>query len=423
MATLPWDSIVGILTRLPVKDLLRYRCVSKPWCSLIDGPDFIKMHLNHSVGTSSNLSLIRGYRVLHSVDLDTLDSAVRLTPPINVGNEIKILGCCNGLVALANSSGVMALWNPSTRKHKKVPVSDPNYEVPFGVFDSEMVGFGYDPLNDDYKLLRVIHYIRIDSDSFQSEVKVYSLKSNTWKRVGDFPYQGYKKYGIGVFASNSLHWMVARDHQYQPSFSIAAFDLVTEEYRKISLPDKKVSWDDKFYTKLAELGGWLCVVSIYVDDEKAEASNYVDIWVMKQYGVKESWTKLFSVAPSYVTGSFEYAMPLAYLKSAHQVVLDQDGHKFLLYDLERKRAKSVRKITGLSKCFDTFVYVRSLVGLGGGDGDNNGKKAGENGNKRKKQNQRVSGQKRLILEGFCWATEDVDVVFAGKGIRLRARNL
>ncbi|GAY59832.1 hypothetical protein CUMW_197480 [Citrus unshiu] len=45
---IPLDIIIKIFIRQPVNSLLRFRCISKTCCSLIDGPDFIKQHLNHS---------------------------------------------------------------------------------------------------------------------------------------------------------------------------------------------------------------------------------------------------------------------------------------------------------------------------------------------------------------------------------------
>ncbi|KAK3019943.1 hypothetical protein RJ639_004926 [Escallonia herrerae] len=51
------ELITDILSRLPVKSLLRFRSVSKPWCALIDGPDFIKMHLKQTIINSTNLLL------------------------------------------------------------------------------------------------------------------------------------------------------------------------------------------------------------------------------------------------------------------------------------------------------------------------------------------------------------------------------
>ncbi|PON91384.1 hypothetical protein TorRG33x02_129470 [Trema orientale] len=142
---------------------------------------------------------------------------------------------------------------------------------------------------------------------------------------------------------------------------------------------------------MTELGGWLCVVTKYSIDQTADL---VDIWAMKEYGVNEFWSKLFSVIPAYVIGIFDYVLPLAHLKNAHQVLLNQEGEKLIVYDLARKRAKKVRKISSSPKNCKVLVYVNSLIGLGGDHGGNNGKKAGENGDKRKKEKQQLSGQKR-----------------------------
>ncbi|GMN36513.1 hypothetical protein TIFTF001_006095 [Ficus carica] len=100
---LPWEIIIDILSRLPVKDLLRYRCVSKPWCSLIDGPDFINLHLKHSLQTNSNLALVIRGCGLHWANLDPLDSAIQLNHPLDYEGGTEVLGSCNGLLALFNS--------------------------------------------------------------------------------------------------------------------------------------------------------------------------------------------------------------------------------------------------------------------------------------------------------------------------------
>ncbi|XP_059664089.1 F-box/kelch-repeat protein At3g06240-like [Cornus florida] len=51
--------IVEILSKLPVKALLRFKCVSKRWRSLISDPHFIKAHLNQSLTTNSNIQTQR----------------------------------------------------------------------------------------------------------------------------------------------------------------------------------------------------------------------------------------------------------------------------------------------------------------------------------------------------------------------------
>ncbi|KAM3340851.1 hypothetical protein P3S68_028486 [Capsicum galapagoense] len=45
MSDIPPEVIDEILSRLPVKSLLRFKCVSKSFKSLIDSPKFIQAHL------------------------------------------------------------------------------------------------------------------------------------------------------------------------------------------------------------------------------------------------------------------------------------------------------------------------------------------------------------------------------------------
>ena len=38
-------------------------------------------------------------------------------------------------------------------------------------------------MNDDYKVVKIIQFYGISSDTFDSDVKVYSLRSISWKRI------------------------------------------------------------------------------------------------------------------------------------------------------------------------------------------------------------------------------------------------
>ncbi|XP_016712492.1 F-box protein CPR1 [Gossypium hirsutum] len=190
MATLPHEMTIEILLRLSVKDLLRFKCVSKPWCSSIDDPDFIKLHLFHSVKTNTNHSLILRHCEYHffSVNYDSLKTTQRLNHPLGEQKTpIKILGSCNGLLALIDDNGRIFLWNPSTRKSQVLPSSEIEFSSPSIFFPrSTYCGFGYDPISDDYKLVRMVQVHGKNNSYLHSEAKVYSLRSNSWRRIKDF---------------------------------------------------------------------------------------------------------------------------------------------------------------------------------------------------------------------------------------------
>ncbi|KAI8000265.1 F-box protein CPR1 [Camellia lanceoleosa] len=389
MSNLPMTLITDILSRLAVKPLLRFRCVSKPWCALIDDPDFIRLHLNRSIKTKSNLSLILRDCYISSVNFNSLDNVIELDHPLKCPEfGTEVLGSCDGLICLYNGEEDVCIWNPSTRKHRNLPSTPIEFPDYFTSCQYIIYGFGYDSLTDDYKLVRMIQFYGDDWDSFDSEVKVYSLKSNSWRRIQDFPYYLRYKRGYGVLVGSALHWVVSRKYESDTANLVAAFDLTDEKYRLVPQPEFS---DKDFHMNVGELDGCLCILCNYVQVR-------IDMWVMNNYGVKESWTKLFSIAQPQVIRSFEFVTPLAYSKSGREVLLVQDNKKLIWYDLEHKKVKNI-KIHGLPEYFETEMCVESLVPLKGG-GETNGKKQNEQENKKK--NQKKNGKKRdgFLSQGF-----------------------
>lgn len=55
------DLLVETLSRLPVKSLMRFMCVSKSWFSLVKDPNFICKHLNRD--DHKRLMIYIGYYV------------------------------------------------------------------------------------------------------------------------------------------------------------------------------------------------------------------------------------------------------------------------------------------------------------------------------------------------------------------------
>ncbi|XP_004289386.1 PREDICTED: F-box/kelch-repeat protein At3g06240-like [Fragaria vesca subsp. vesca] len=139
---IPEDIIVEILSKLPVKSLLRFRCVSKRWCSIVSDPQFAKLQfkvaceqktLNH------RLLFTRNDSEFESLDLETpwngdKPSIRKLTAALEFAEwsrlHAEVLGSCNGLVSVATpniwdpSTGVIQcyIWNPSTGFSHTLPV-------------------------------------------------------------------------------------------------------------------------------------------------------------------------------------------------------------------------------------------------------------------------------------------------------------
>ncbi|XP_059627577.1 F-box protein CPR1-like [Cornus florida] len=220
------DAFDDILSRLPVKDLLRFRCVSKRWCALIDSPRFIKLQLNRSIETGTNLSLIVRDDSLYSIDLDVLDDIFNLGggissfPLLDVAefdNPIESEsywtyvegGSCNGLVCLRRFlDEAIAVLNPSTKEYKILPVTP----LSGGFFT--FLGIVYDSAGDDYMVVTILEFWE-DPDSLPAEVMVFSLKSNMWRRIESFDYNLYWQWDSprsrSVLVDGALHWLACPD--------------------------------------------------------------------------------------------------------------------------------------------------------------------------------------------------------------------
>ncbi|KAK2663945.1 hypothetical protein Ddye_002519 [Dipteronia dyeriana] len=91
--------------------------------------------------------------------------------------------------------------------------------------------------------------------------------------------------GYAVFASGVLHCVFPRRAELGTGDSLVGFDLGTEEFRVVPELDYG-DLEQDFVLDVGTLEGCLSAICNY-------ARGVVDFWVMKEYGVKESWTKLF----------------------------------------------------------------------------------------------------------------------------------
>ncbi|XP_042062348.1 F-box protein CPR1-like [Salvia splendens] len=351
MPNLPFELIEDILRRLPVKSLKRFRAVAKTWCCLIDSENFINLHLRQPLISTSHRNLIIGGLGVYSVDLEALDKAHVIKPPFYYKSVDGISNSCNGIVLVM--SDPLVLWNTFSREYVTLPNCSTEMQAPFESYSKVAYGFGYDSESDDYKVVRVAEFRhKITHIWMASETKIYSLRSKSWRRIGDFPYAlPFLRGNWRVHLNGVMHTLVEDPEEFEAAAVIMAFNLRTEKHTPIMLPSEiRIRGVD---VSLDVLDGCLCVV--------CTSRHRVVIWVMKEYGVRKSWMKLLTISPPLIERN-DIVKPLTYSRDGTKVLLNCDDKRLLWYDLANHTAEEV-VVEGLPFVFYAEVCVESLVKL------------------------------------------------------------
>ena len=189
---LPYDVLPDILHRLPVKSLIRFRCVSKSWNSLITSLAFINSNLTRTRSHfDSNKLIVKYLDVTPHVELykliqednDNNDSSSEqiqdLKLPLRsrlICDYFQLVGSANGLFCLYDENRFI-LWNPCIRKFINIP----NPSVT-GFFPCYLV-FGFDSKTNDYKVVKIA--FQCVNNGYEGAkppvVEVYSVSEGSWR--------------------------------------------------------------------------------------------------------------------------------------------------------------------------------------------------------------------------------------------------
>ncbi|MFS7917729.1 putative F-box domain-containing protein [Helianthus anomalus] len=354
MSDVPTDVLVNILSRLPVKSLLQFRTVSKPLCALIDSPYFVILHRQRqSMKTDKVLVFSRGVcssTSAISFCFDSLPTTVRLEPPIDRTLFPYIIGSCHGFICFCSwpMGRVILLWNPSTRKYREVPASL-DYP-PINSVLKAVDQVGYDHVNNDYKVVRLTQ--SGDSVRLDSKVFVYSLNFERWLPVEQtFPYDFLlvSCRGQGACVSGAVHWLLNQKPDSDNDYLMVSFDLASQSFQSVPLPEFFNNYEN---IDIGVFEGCLCVVG--------SGGYCVDVWVVGEYEVKESWSKLLALTSRVrITCGSPSIRPILYLKNRKEVLLEVYERWFEIYDLEEKKSK--KRMFRAQSPLSTFVYQDSLA--------------------------------------------------------------
>ncbi|KAH7859472.1 hypothetical protein Vadar_001549 [Vaccinium darrowii] len=344
MDILPREIIVNILSRLPIKPLIRCSSVCKYFLSLTLDPYLINSHLNHAAShNEENPSLILNTTVLiglthfrsqlHYATQTLANSSCDRIPYFSSFNfnEFRVVGSCNGLLCLLrrNIDGFMFVINPCTGKRIEIPKLLIIRKSVVGM------GIGFSPKSNEYKVVKVIS---------GSAAYVFSLSERVWRAVGapNFKISGDLKSNVCV--NGVVHWA-----SYAPSNFIVCFNVADEVFDAIPYPAGAVRQD----------GFLLAVFSGCLGAIEYEFNNCIHIWVMTHYNVGKSWTRSFTINVNPCSWNCRDVQVLYVLKNGEILILCRNQALYF-YD---PKTTSFRQpsIPGLPSWFEAVCHVGSLV--------------------------------------------------------------
>ncbi|KAF3456192.1 hypothetical protein FNV43_RR00842 [Rhamnella rubrinervis] len=354
------DVMDHILGKLPLRNLVRFKCVCKAWNNSITriaksthGPRKIIVSPHDS----------NPYTCLKIVDIDAVVAASSNTETysdseseeiiqeikFHINLPYKLVGSCNGLLFIEFFTGkkgrkkgkwnIYFLWNPLIKKFTLLSFLPPSNNM---LDFRSMIGFGHDGCSDDYKVVRIFAY---KDSSF--EALVFSLKTGSLRYSKlEQPFSNntiYKflKYvpSMGNLVNGALYWAVSdfdyrdrspndesdwfedhfnrTDRSHRLRFRILRFDLADEKFSWMQAP---LYVDPQFNLRLMVFKGKkLCAY---------QTDRVIKMWVLEgDKGIEkdELWAEFMRI-PFYQgrIGPERNFAPLAFMRDGRVLVCKND---------------------------------------------------------------------------------------------------
>ncbi|CAL5374991.1 unnamed protein product [Camellia sinensis] len=190
------DILTEILTHVPAKFVIRFKCVSKDWFSLISNSPFSRNHSNqHPSALFSGLFInpVTSFddEKVKSVSLhgqhQSLPTSSFLDGVVNGSGTFRIEDSYKGLLLCLNGPTCFIVCNPTTQKYTVLPyhggtmTSSVPFRNKFGVFLSSMFGgyLAFDPSKSPHYKVVLVSYIR-NSDGCFYLIGICASESTSW---------------------------------------------------------------------------------------------------------------------------------------------------------------------------------------------------------------------------------------------------
>ncbi len=352
------DVMVETLSRLPVKSLMRFRCVCKSWYSLVKDPNFIYKHLKRA----NNMRLMIYCTYKNPYDTDPFNDLITYFSifPDKTLTDLHIqdleptmrgttTGPYDGIFLLLGDRTHINLWNVSMDEYRVVP----GYEVRLPSetrAHSADYGLGVDPKTNDFKLVLVLTLWDENKqwtyDEF-SPVAVYNFTTDCWRDVGGFPMNHHYRFegADDIYLNGFCYWVVRRPDYYK---AILTFSMSDEVFQVIEGPNvpQFLNYNESAMSPWI-LGLYDDCLSILFSEEMAHS---FDLWMM----TGGSWTKQFTFGPF-----IETYQPFTFWRKG-EFLLQSSDKRLVLYDSKYEEFRDLG-ITGL--WFSVNILKESLISV------------------------------------------------------------
>ncbi|EFH41065.1 hypothetical protein ARALYDRAFT_358465 [Arabidopsis lyrata subsp. lyrata] len=290
---IPLDLQIEILIRLPAKSLMRFKCVSKLWFSLIRCRYFSNRYLtvasppraprlymslvDHIQCNSMEVCYNPRESVLLSLSSSSSTDAKSfhqdLTMPGMGGRNMMIL---RGLI-LYIVCRKACIYNPTTRQCVTLPAVQSNIFAQEDYHKSVLYFLGHDPVLDQYK---VVCTVAVSSKRFKritSEHWVFVLEpGGSWKRIEfDLPHCPAR---LGLCINGVIYFLASA---CMSSDILVSFDVMSEEFKWIQGPPVASAFKPMGFIE------YLGKPSVF-DHSHLKRKGSVDLWVLEDAG---KWSK------------------------------------------------------------------------------------------------------------------------------------
>ncbi|XP_010038759.2 F-box protein At3g07870 [Eucalyptus grandis] len=391
---LPQDIIADILSRLPAETLLDLRRVCKSWSSLILAPSFATKHLHRRLGSGphQNLRLLHLPCVPHDrlVPASSADfCSVLCSDPLSGSFtrhakfaipfdehafSFEVVGSVDGLVCvwlLHRKSKLwtvqsMYLWNPAMRKLRDLGNRDVVEHVA-GMSGYRIHGFGHDRKGSIYRVVRITYgrtRKREKKSSMEAvQVEVCTVGRDSWRMLEPHRISCFAEDDSRACINGALHWpaSVTEDAPYS---SILSFEVASQKFDELPMPKEYLNefkLHEEMQVSIAALKESLA--TLVCCPGAGNVGSEINVWVMKQYGIADSWTKQYTAV---MQQTIERVLGSTW---NGEILIHRSDHKVMCCDLENDMLLKDTGVTGFPDRFDVVDYSESLVWPDEGNAD------------------------------------------------------